>query len=337
MSSPVPRRDTIEQPCTEDIRNDTSARTNQLQKDMLTACETKDAESVGASAFQRERAARELYTPLLRWETRLLALHPGSPDDELVADLPTVIFTADRSGLGLASENRVVDYEALSYTWGEPLFTHRIVCNGVTVFITRNLNEALRHFRRADTKRYLWTDALCISQIDVGEKAEQISKLLQIFQRASTVVVWLGQEGESTRLALAFMRSLRNRWDYLMPLSEWPLVKKLQQEDGAAIRVISGLLDLFRRPWFLRAWCVQELFAAATVSVHCGSIEIGWDELLYAAHEFEALRTAVAQASTETVDLTPISFMQSLRGRQGQGETCRIHGTTLQCDTCFPF
>ena len=73
---------------------------------------------------QREEAASILYKPLLRWETRLLVLHPGPPGDVLVGDLLTAVVTSDEHGLGVVSTDSVIGYEALSYCWGEQVFTH---------------------------------------------------------------------------------------------------------------------------------------------------------------------------------------------------------------------
>lgn len=60
-------------------------------------------------------------------------------------------------------------YHALSYTWGKPDFTSRIVCNGVIYTITQNLFDALRHMREEKIDRFLWIDALCINQTDLIE------------------------------------------------------------------------------------------------------------------------------------------------------------------------
>ena len=65
---------------------------------------------------ERERIARKIYSPILQWETRILAIPPGAEGDPLIADLEVVTFTQHKSGVGLAREDRMLEYEALSYT-----------------------------------------------------------------------------------------------------------------------------------------------------------------------------------------------------------------------------
>ena len=74
----------------------------------------------------------------------------------------------------------------------------RLLCNVFELPITANLDEALRHLRKTDEKRYVWIDAVCISQVDPIEKARQIGNLLRIFRKASRVVIWLGEETEGS-------------------------------------------------------------------------------------------------------------------------------------------
>ena len=66
---------------------------------------------------QREQFEKSIFSPILRWETRILALHPGQRHDDLAGDLLTAALTYHDTGLGLTSEDRLIEYEALSYTW----------------------------------------------------------------------------------------------------------------------------------------------------------------------------------------------------------------------------
>jgi Heterokaryon incompatibility protein (HET) len=56
-------------------------------------------------------------------------------------------------------------YEALSYTWGSPKKTNRILLNGKEFMITENLHTALRYFRSRNEHAILWIDAICIYPI----------------------------------------------------------------------------------------------------------------------------------------------------------------------------
>lgn len=56
-------------------------------------------------------------------------------------------------------------YEALSYTWGNPGDTLPIRVNGYEFPITKNLHTALRRLRLRTQTRTLWIDAICIKHL----------------------------------------------------------------------------------------------------------------------------------------------------------------------------
>ena len=60
-------------------------------------------------------------------------------------------------------------YYALSYTWGEPVFSKTLVVDeSMRIPITENLDFALRRLRLAGIQA-LWVDAICINQDDVDQ------------------------------------------------------------------------------------------------------------------------------------------------------------------------
>jgi hypothetical protein len=133
-----------------------------------------------------------IYTPLQPWETRLIELLPGAFGDDIECRLQIAVVTA-AEGLGLVNDNRQQAYEAISYTWGYPELTARVVCNGSIMYVPPPLATALRYLRRAESSRYLWCDALCINQADLAEKAIQVQAIWRIFDKAHRVVGWLGE------------------------------------------------------------------------------------------------------------------------------------------------
>lgn len=98
---------------------------------------------------ERRAVVQKLYVPFESWETRVLVLHPGDFDDPLIVSLHTAVLTYDSHGLGLPSEHRVIEYEALSYTWGGEIFSHPILCNGHQIGVMQNLSTAFRYLRRS--------------------------------------------------------------------------------------------------------------------------------------------------------------------------------------------
>lgn len=85
------------------------------------------------------------------------------------------------------------DYIALSYTWGDPKETREIFVNGKSVQVTVNLEAALRALcNKAPVKAglKLWIDALCINQDDDDEKAVQVKRMANIYQRAYALLTY---------------------------------------------------------------------------------------------------------------------------------------------------
>lgn len=93
-----------------------------------------------------------------------MVLQPGLGDEPLVCTLHT-------------SNLHEVDYEAISYLWSTEVQDHDISCNDTIFKITPNLNEALRQVRRAEVRRNLWVDSICINQKDLKEKGHQVAMM----------------------------------------------------------------------------------------------------------------------------------------------------------------
>jgi hypothetical protein len=81
-------------------------------------------------------------------------------------------------------------YEALSYTWGEPIFSHKLFVEGELIKITPSLAGALRRFRLQEKARSIWADAVCINQQNDEEKSVQIPMMSSIYCNAHRVLVW---------------------------------------------------------------------------------------------------------------------------------------------------
>jgi hypothetical protein len=53
--------------------------------------------------------------------------------------------------------------------------------NEIAFPITENLYAFLQRFRSTEATSYIWIDALCINQLDLLEKAVQVSNMLTIY------------------------------------------------------------------------------------------------------------------------------------------------------------
>ncbi len=185
------------------------------------------------------------YSPLsvAEAEIRLLKLEPevSSLEDDIVCELNHESLTGPPP------------YVALSYNWGNPTVTKNITVSGKTVSITCNLDLALRHLRRAG-HLLVWADAVCINQSDLDERSIQVQRMLAVYGRAEKVIAWLGTHENQSEDVLSFLIQYQRR-GHLNGIADVPW----------------GSIDLFfQRPYWERAWIVQELSVADQLQVMCG-------------------------------------------------------------------
>jgi hypothetical protein len=210
------------------------------------------------------------YRSLPLGEIRLLKLHTGKLDRELEYALVTCRPDAEK-------------YTALSYTWGtEPCTTSiKVSAHGQTyeIPVRPNLESALRHLRArppfSEESQLLWVDAVCINQDDSGERNTQVAMMADIYNKAQSVMVWLGEERDNSDVAMRLVRRLLNlhEFDRLVSGSATP-------EEWAAFAA------LMRRPWFGRRWIVQEIALARSATLHCGKEVVKWGEFAVAISLF---------------------------------------------------
>ena len=62
--------------------------------------------------------------------------------------------------LHVADWSNPLEYEAISYAWGDPNARAPVNCHGKRLEVTQNLHRGLTHLRFRDRSRFLWADAL---------------------------------------------------------------------------------------------------------------------------------------------------------------------------------
>ncbi|KAM7192323.1 Heterokaryon incompatibility protein (HET) domain containing protein [Naviculisporaceae sp. PSN 640] len=187
-------------------------------------------------------------------------------------------------------------YTALSYAWDSDQGFDRVLCDGRWISVTRNCVAALNSFRgeRKRQTELVWVDAICINQDETKtateEKRHQIGIMGEIYKKASSVRVWLGNHDESSILVYKFFSRISGDAEQgefqldperkaetigLNMAREWPSLSK-------------SLADFFLRSWFTRAWPIQEvtLPSPGRVEAVCGVdsipleyIRAGWEVL----------------------------------------------------------
>ena len=195
---------------------------------------------------------------------RLLDLKPAEAStDDIVCSLRQVALSEKPS------------YEALSYAWGDSKSSGEIQCDGLRIKISGGLEIALRYLRQADI-RTLWIDAICINQKDTREREQQVRLMRDVYQNAWQVIAWIGEEKLEDSPALD-IEKLQN---VVIDPSEKEVAIKVENYITLLLRTMMSAITLMRRPWFSRAWIIQEAALSRGLVLQCGSKIIRWSNFL---------------------------------------------------------
>lgn len=168
-------------------------------------------------------------------------------------------------------------YEALSYYWGPPDFVKAISLDGEEVFIRHSLHQCLVALCLQGQGNPLWLDAICINERDVEERSWQVSMMSDIYRSAEIVKAWIGEPNADTDYLFDFIKLESNR--DLRTSAEYSDIRR---------RARSSYLQVMHRPYWKRAWVVQEIALARKVTVVCGARVVAWDQILRFDHELRA-------------------------------------------------
>ncbi|KAF2471045.1 uncharacterized protein BDR25DRAFT_29912 [Lindgomyces ingoldianus] len=168
---------------------------------------------------------------------------------------------------------------------------HPVICDGQIIKVTANLRDALRMLATSITSKievatpkYFWIDALCVNQENIAERNSQVAKMAEIFKASESVIVWLGKEDEFTTDAITTVERISR-----IPEEDWPLIPYTSFYQRRTCKQYSrldltfhnwlGFIVFINRPWFLRAWVVQEIALAKSANVVCGTKAFPWEKL----------------------------------------------------------
>ncbi|KAH7354691.1 heterokaryon incompatibility protein-domain-containing protein [Rhexocercosporidium sp. MPI-PUGE-AT-0058] len=188
--------------------------------------------------------------------------------------------------LGVCTLKSAPHFTALSYTWGGEARSKLINLQGTVFRITPNLEafllEAKRRIETLSTKNeldekrwnggWLWIDAICIDQSNTLEKNVQVAMMKNIYERAQTIISWLGKLDDDAKLGMEYVLD----FDYfrerkplnqsskfssdIMPGEEWKLLRE---------KAIHATHKLISRSYWTRVWIIQE---ATTPKEPCHSL-----------------------------------------------------------------
>ncbi|KAN0076682.1 Heterokaryon incompatibility protein (HET) domain containing protein [Elaphomyces granulatus] len=217
---------------------------------------------------------------------RVLILLPGQETDDIRCKLEHT-YISPRQQDPQPEGSR--PYEALSYTWGDPKRTQTILLGGSLFEVTVNLEIALRHLRLTDSPRVLWVDALCIDQKNIPERNKQVLRMNLIYEQASRVIVWLGEESIDSNKAIDLIEELGGKpedmdWvdrstryhdlSYILRPKDPSMLMAFTDLDDSDIEVLHNLLR--RRAWWSRMWVIQEIIHSSKATLVCGNRAVDW-------------------------------------------------------------
>lgn len=290
-----------------DVKADVKAETRQNENPPDASQPQEDQAEANPDETKTEAITAFDYTPLKPGQIRLVTLHPGP--GELMCSVTVVDIPKE------GQPSTMPPYDGVSYVWGDIERPHGIKCNYSDtaviqgthynfftlntiqhVKVTSNLKALLLRLRDYEEWGTFWIDSICINQEDIQERSEQVRLMDRIYARARNVLIWLGEEDEQTPKAFQCVQSLIDLKD--LPYGEAPwqnlTVGEGRREGGEAplflplnLRSMAALdtglwdafVQLFKRPWFHRAWVFQEVVMASKATVICGEHSLPWDTL----------------------------------------------------------
>lgn len=261
------------------------------------------------------------YSKLGEGEIRILSLHPGKGDEPLKATLFKRKLEEVRDG-----------YEALSYTWGNPkdrpsekimirnldaelpqradmklVVKHAVAqsVGGTSFSIRINRYRALLRLRKAtDTHINIWVDAICIDQSKEGnrEKEQQLAMMAQIYNYASHVCIWLGDDISHAEGAFRLVGDIMNFKNF---------DERVQSAETKKNWI--HLIETMKAAWFSRRWIIQEVTLSKSASLHCADQVVHWDDFADAVSlllkKIHVLRSEFDEEIFEDVETTSASIL----------------------------
>ncbi|KAF2167402.1 hypothetical protein M409DRAFT_54004 [Zasmidium cellare ATCC 36951] len=232
-------------------------------------------------------------------QIRLLTFEPGNDLDSISCNISTWSFDKARP------------YVAASYTWGSPENISCININGLPYEIRRNCYDALSQIRRQAPESYVWTDSICINQLDLDEKALQVENMGDIFANAELVYSCVGEHADGSGDVFSVAQDVAAHVKdtplfYDMPTDNgaawiahggdprspaWQRLNALQPDpikdsEGGMVnspphpKFRDALMFFSCRPYWHRIWIIQEVYLAQRCIVLCGDDCVAFEDIV---------------------------------------------------------
>ncbi|KAH7396998.1 heterokaryon incompatibility protein-domain-containing protein [Phaeosphaeria sp. MPI-PUGE-AT-0046c] len=203
-------------------------------------------------------------------------------------------------------------YDAISYTWGDPALTAPVTINGHQLSVRQNCEYVMQQWFTTKTtgSKYIWVDAICIDQSNIKERGEQVTIMGELYKRSSYVLACVGPHADDSEYLFSFCRKEKILLSQLhskeQPISfsteqdrvwseQWsrrindifrPAAAETTPVNGLFIgprtkmRLRSACVAFMKRAYFSRVWILQELYMGTNVSYVCGADVIASELML---------------------------------------------------------
>jgi hypothetical protein len=141
---------------------------------------------------------------------------------------------------------------------------------------------------RVPRTRTFWIDSICINQDDTQERSVHVPKMREIYVKARATLSWLGPEGDRSTEAFKYASKLIKVLRKHMAKNGQLEISDEELKDTDDIKVTLGdpdleaLIKTLERPYFERAWIVQEVAVSEKISLICGDAVISWEQFHWA-------------------------------------------------------
>lgn len=169
--------------------------------------------------------------------------------------------------------NEPPTYECVSYTWGNASKENLIWIGDKVIDIGYNLWTLLFYLQKETESRYIWVDQVCINQDDLDERSQQVLLMFQIYRQGQLTTAFLGDEADGSEALPELLQKIdaAHRSQEAPPHNKWSEAERIDlglpsSDDKAWVQLRSFL----SRPWFTRAWIIQEVAASSDLQIVCG-------------------------------------------------------------------
>ncbi len=174
-------------------------------------------------------------------------------------------------------------YIALSYCWGDEKDKEQLSVGSSSILVPTNLVSFLKQLQSSSSPLSIspdtefWADAICINQHDDSEKGSQVMQMKNIFGETLAVLAWLGAAGNNSDLAVDHVDVVNYYFSRQVEahgrMAAFNTMKAFSFEPSHEDDLLpwGALLSLMQRPWWKRAWIMQEATTDVKTFLMCGT------------------------------------------------------------------